>query len=50
MRMITACFARALKGWTSRICVAFSPHVSRGYADQQNSQPVTCLFKARDLI
>jgi len=23
MRMITACFARALKGWTSRICVHF---------------------------
>ena len=23
MRMITACFARALTGWTSRICVHF---------------------------
>jgi hypothetical protein len=23
MRMITACFARALKGWMSRICVHF---------------------------
>jgi hypothetical protein len=29
---------------------AFYPHVSRGYADQQNSQPVICLIYAEGCL
>ena len=40
--MITACFARVLQRMYEPQMRAFSPHVSRGYTNQQNSQPVIC--------